>query len=196
MTTYGRTMISLSLKHGFGGIVVYVPNRLNFSDKKTGRGLPAGLVPVSDPFPEGDLPEVELIVGDTSKFEDTTCSNPKPTQDDNSDLYKLKLKEALPYYEKVMDKLAFQTHLNALVSKKARQFMFGFQAMEMMKVTSQLPSKNIGYQNFFEAFIEDKADYSLKDNEVEVELGQALQYIIFLVSPIFIVLLIALQKGT
>ena len=66
----------------------------------------------------------------------------------------------------------------------------------MMKVTSQLPSKNIGYQNFFEAFIEDKADYSLKDNEVEVELGQALQYIIFLVSPIFIVLLIALQKGT
>ena len=68
----------------------------------------------------------------------------------------------------------------------------------MMKVTSQLPSKNIGYQNFFEAFIEDKADYSLKDNEVEVEveLGQALPYIIFLVSPIFIVLLIALQKAT
>ncbi|KAL6326106.1 hypothetical protein AAG906_000981 [Vitis piasezkii] len=177
MTTYGRTMISLSLKHGFGGIVVYVPNRLNFSDKKTGRGLPAGLVPVSDPFPEGDLPEVELIVGDTSKFEDTACSNPKPTQDDNSGLYKLKLKEALPYYEKVMDKLAFQTHLNALVSKKARQL------------------HNTGYQNFFEAFIEDKADYSLKDNEVEVELGQALPYIIFLVSPIFIVLLIALQKG-
>ena len=68
--------------------------------------------------------------------------------------------------------------------------------MEMMKVTSQLPLKNTGYQNFFEAFIEDKADYSLKDNEVEVELGQALPYIIFLVSPIFIVLLIALQKGT
>ena len=68
----------------------------------------------------------------------------------------------------------------------------------MMKVTSQLPSKNTGYQNFFEAFIEDKADYSLKDNEVEVEveLGQALPYIIFLVSPIFIVLLIALQKAT
>ncbi|KAJ9685488.1 hypothetical protein PVL29_017506 [Vitis rotundifolia] len=80
-----------------------------------------------------------------------------------------------------------QTHPNALVSKKA---------MEMMKVTSQLPPKNTGYQNFFEAFIEDKADCSLKDNEVEVELGQAIPYIIFLVSPIFIVLLIALQKGT
>lgn len=279
---------------------------LNFSDKKTGRGLPAGLVPVSDPFPEGDLPGVELIVGDTSKFEDATSSNPKPTQDDNSDLYKPKvstwgvfprpnnisktfgggrvirpgevletaddkaakeartrqllaayktkiglnidpklksecdqalkngdslmnigkLKEALPYYEKVMDKLTFQselhglaalqwsicldslsrpdearvmyerlqTHPNALVSKKARQLIFGFQAMEMMKVTSQLPLKNTGYQNFFEAFIEDKANYSLKDNEVE--LGQALPYIIFLVSPIFIVFLIALQKGT
>ena len=69
----------------------YICKGLNFSDKKTGRGLPAGLVPVSDPFPEGDLPEVELIVEDTSKFEDTTSSNPKPTQDDNSDLYKLKV---------------------------------------------------------------------------------------------------------
>ncbi|CBI18310.3 unnamed protein product, partial [Vitis vinifera] len=38
-----------------------------------------------------------------------------------------------------------QTHPNALVSKKARQLMFGFQAVEMMKVTSQLPSKNTGY---------------------------------------------------
>ncbi|CBI35145.3 unnamed protein product, partial [Vitis vinifera] len=160
-------------------------------------GLLAGLVPVSDPFPEGDLPEVELIVEDTSKFEDTTSSNPKPTQDDNSDLYKLKvstwgvfprpsnisktqaqvsantlgkkigarerkeknkvkkhlkllatyktkiglnidpklksecdqalkdgdslmnigkLKEALPYYEKVMDKLAFQSELHGLAA--------------------------------------------------------------------------------
>ena len=68
--------------------------------------------------------------------------------------------------------------------------------MELMKVTSSLPSKNADYQNFFEAFVEDKVDYSLKDNEVEVEVGQALPYIIFLVSPIVIVLLIALQKGT
>ncbi|KAK0572858.1 hypothetical protein LWI29_038217 [Acer saccharum] len=42
---------------------------LNFADKKTGRGVPAGLVPLSDPFPEGDSPEVEIIVGDTGKFE-------------------------------------------------------------------------------------------------------------------------------
>lgn len=43
---------------------------LNFADKKKGRGFPPGLVPVSDPFPEGDIPEVEIIVGDTSKFKD------------------------------------------------------------------------------------------------------------------------------
>ncbi|KAJ9685445.1 hypothetical protein PVL29_017473 [Vitis rotundifolia] len=98
--------------------------------------------------------------------------------------------EARVMYERL------QTHPNALVSKKAKKFMFGFQAMEMVKITSQLPSKNTGYQNFFETFIEDKVDYSLKDNEVEVEHCQALPYIIFLVSPIFIVLLIALQKGT
>ncbi|KAJ9685484.1 hypothetical protein PVL29_017502 [Vitis rotundifolia] len=85
-----------------------------------------------------------------------------------------RLDEARVMYERL------HTHPNALVSKKARQLMFGFQATTI----------------FFEAFIEDKVDYSLKDNDVEVELGQAILYIIFLVSPIFIVLLIALQKGT
>uniref|UniRef100_A0A5B7A5H8 Uncharacterized protein n=1 Tax=Davidia involucrata TaxID=16924 RepID=A0A5B7A5H8_DAVIN len=282
---------------------------LDFSDKKKGRGLPAGLVPVADPFPEGGLPEVEIIVGDTSKFGDELVSKPKPIQEDNSDLYKPKvstwgvfpgpnnisktygggriirpgemletaedkaakeahtrqllaaykrkiglnidaklkseceqalkdgdslmdlgkLMEALPYYEKIMDKLAFQSelhglaalqwsicqdslsrsnearimyerlqsHPNAQVTKKARQFMFGFQAMEKMKVTSStfFPT-NTGYQNYFEAFIEDKANYPLKEAEVEEgALSQALLYIIFLVFPIFIVLLIAIQKG-
>uniref|UniRef100_A0A5B7A3B4 Uncharacterized protein n=1 Tax=Davidia involucrata TaxID=16924 RepID=A0A5B7A3B4_DAVIN len=282
---------------------------LNFSDKKKSRGLPAGLVPVADPFPEGDLSEVEIIVGDTRKFGDATVSKQKPIQEDNSDLYKPKvstwgvfprpgnisetygggrtihpgevletaedkaakeahtrqllaayerkiglnidaklkseceqalkdgdslmdlgkLMEALPYYEKIMDKLAFQSelhglaalqwsicqdslsrsnearimyerlqsHPNAQVTKKARQFMFGFQAMEKMKVTSStfFPT-NTGYQNYFEAFIEDKANYPLKEAEVEEgALSQALLYIIFLVFPIFIVLLIAIQKG-
>lgn len=64
---------------------------LDFADKKKGRGLPAGLVPVTDPFPEGDLPEVEIIVGDTSKFGYTTTSVPMSTQEDNSDLYKPKV---------------------------------------------------------------------------------------------------------
>lgn len=61
---------------------------LNFADKKEGRALPAGLIPVSDPFPEGDIPEVEIIVGDTSNFGETTVSKPEPIQEDNSDLYK------------------------------------------------------------------------------------------------------------
>lgn len=63
---------------------------LNFADKKTGRGLPAGLVPVSDPFPEGDLPEVEFIVGDTSKFEDEKSSKPE-IQGDDENVYKPKV---------------------------------------------------------------------------------------------------------
>ncbi|XP_059651949.1 uncharacterized protein LOC132299400 isoform X1 [Cornus florida] len=282
---------------------------LGFSDKKQSRGLPAGLVPVADPFSVGDLPEVEIIVGDTSKFDDATVSEPKPTQEDNSDLYKPKvstwgvfprpsnisksygggrvicpgevlekaedkaakdertrklvaayksqiglnidpklktecekamkdgdylmdlgkLKEALPYYEEVMAKLPFkseihglaalqwsicqdslsraneaqvmyerlQSHPNVKVSKKARQFMFGFQAMEMMKVRdSYLSPLKMGYQNFFEAFLEDKSNYPLKEPEVkEGELDQALPYIIFLASPILIILLIAVRKG-
>ncbi|XP_059651950.1 uncharacterized protein LOC132299400 isoform X2 [Cornus florida] len=251
---------------------------LGFSDKKQSRGLPAGLVPVADPFSVGDLPEVEIIVGDTSKFDDATVSEPKPTQEDNSDLYKPKVSTwgVFPrpsnisksygggrvicpgeVLEKAEDKAAkdertrklvaayksqiglnidpklktecekseihglaalqwsicqdslsraneaqvmyerLQSHPNVKVSKKARQFMFGFQAMEMMKVRdSYLSPLKMGYQNFFEAFLEDKSNYPLKEPEVkEGELDQALPYIIFLASPILIILLIAVRKG-
>ncbi|XP_008245282.1 PREDICTED: uncharacterized protein LOC103343400 isoform X1 [Prunus mume] len=279
---------------------------LGFADKKEGRGLPAGLVPIADYFPEGNSPDVEIIVGDARNF-DAVARKPEQTEGDNSDVYKPKvsswgvfprpndisktfgggrvihpgevletaeekaakeartrqlvaaykskmgmnidpklrsecekalkdgdtlmdvgeLKEALIYYEQVMDKLPFkselhglaalqwsicqdslsrsqeaqvmyeklQSHPTAKVSKKARQFVFSFQAMEMMKITRSSPWKNTGFQNYFEAFIENKSDYVLKEAEGEVgRLSQTLPYIIFLVSPIFIVLLIALQK--
>nr|XP_023911386.1 uncharacterized protein LOC112022998 [Quercus suber] len=282
---------------------------LEFADKKRSRGLPPGLAPVVDPFLEGDLPEVEIIVGDTRKFEEKTSLKPELTQEDDSNLYKPKvsswgvfprpnnisktfgggrvirpgevletaeekaaketrtrqllaayrsemgldidpklkseceealkdgdslmnigkLKEALPYYEKVMDKLTFksdlhglaaiqwsicqdslsrlnearlmyeklQSHPNAQVNKKARQFVFSFQAMEMMKVTTSSPFylKNTGYQNFFEAFVENKSNYPLKEAEIEEgSLSQVLPYIIFMISPIFAIMLIAIQK--
>ncbi|XP_011088277.1 uncharacterized protein LOC105169554 [Sesamum indicum] len=280
---------------------------LGFSDKKSGRSLPAGLVPISDPFPEGELPEVEILVGDTSKF-GAAASKPIPVEEDNAELYKPKvstwgvfprpsdisrtygggrtirpgealetaderaakeartrqllaaykskiglkidpklksecekalkdgdslmdlgeLEEALPFYEKVMEKLAFQSELHGLaalqwsicqdslsrpnearmmyeklqshpspqVSKKARQFFFSFQAMEMMKVTSSTRSSlNTGYQNYFEAFLQEKTNYSLKEDQVdEGGLSQALPYVVFLVSPVVIVLLIAASR--
>ncbi|KAL0425687.1 UNVERIFIED_CONTAM: hypothetical protein Sradi_1103500 [Sesamum radiatum] len=332
---------------------------LGFSDKKSGRSLPAGLVPISDPFPEGELPEVEILVGDRSKFGDAAAaaSNPIPVEEDDAELYKPKvstwgvfprpsdisqtygggrtirpgevletaderaakeartrqllaaykskiglkidpklksecekiqlileanvrdlkqqkptsawlyctdemrgnflifsrlspsdlcsgnlmalkdgdslmnlgkLKEALPFYEEVMEKLAFQSELHGLaalqwsicqdslsrpnearmmyeklqshpspqVSKKARQFFFSFQAMEMMKVTSSTRSPlSTGYQNYFEAFLQDKTNYSLKEDQVdEGGLNQALPYVVFLVSPVVIVLLIAASR--
>ncbi|PRQ37260.1 hypothetical protein RchiOBHm_Chr4g0400611 [Rosa chinensis] len=149
---------------------------LGFATKKEGRTLPAGLVPIADDFAQGNLPEVEIIVGDSSNF---GAATPKPQGDDPLDLYKPKvsswgvfprpndiskteekaakkertrqlvaayntkmglnidpklrldsektlkdgdslmnvgkLKEALPYYEKVMDKLPFKVMLLAHV---------------------------------------------------------------------------------
>ncbi|XP_022923269.1 uncharacterized protein LOC111431010 isoform X1 [Cucurbita moschata] len=282
---------------------------LGFADKKKTRGLPAGLVPMADPFSGDDLPEVEIIVGDTSKFDAATASESKPTQEDDSDIYKPKvstwgvfprpgnisktfgggrtirpgelletdeekaarearsreliaaykkkfgltidpklksecevalkegdslmnvgrLKEALPYYESVMDKLNFQSELHGVaalqwsicqdslrrsdearemyeklqshptprVSKKARQFVFSFQAMEMMKVTtsSSFVSNDSNYQNYFEAFVENKPTYSTEESGIgEGVLNQSLPYVIFLLSPILLVLLAALQK--
>ncbi|XP_042517543.1 uncharacterized protein LOC122091593 [Macadamia integrifolia] len=283
---------------------------LGFSDQKKSKGLPAGLVPLVDPFADGDLPEVELIVGDSSNFEAPTPSNPELKKEDDFDLYKPrvstwgvfprpgnisetfgggrtirpgevletaedkaakqartrqlltayknkmglvidpklksecekalkdgdylmdlgKLKEALPYYEKVMEDLTFQSELHGLaalqwsicqdslsrpnearvmyerlqshpnveVSKKAKLFMFGFQAMEMMKITgSSLSQKTTGFQNYFEAFIEDKPEYIQGGSKDEQNsLIEALPYILFLVSPIFLVLLVAVQRGT
>ncbi|KAK1425335.1 hypothetical protein QVD17_20686 [Tagetes erecta] len=282
---------------------------LGFADKKEGRGLPAGLIPISDPFPSGDLPDVEIIVGDTSKFgnERTTISDNAATED-GSELYKPKvstwgvfprpnnisktygggktirpgevletaeskaakqartrqmiaaynrqmgllidpklkadcekdlkdgdylmeigkLKDAIPFYEKVMDKLVYQSelhglaalqwsicqdslnrsnearamyeklqsHPNVVVSKKARQFVFSFQAMEMMKVTSSSVSKRkTGYQNFFDAFVENKNNVSANEIEGgEDSLTQTLPYVIFLVSPILMILVISVQK--
>lgn len=282
---------------------------LGFADKKTTRGLPAGLVPIADPFSVADLPEVEIIVGDSSKFDDATSSETKSTQEDDSDFYKPKvstwgvfprpgnisktfgggrtirpgdvletdeekaakeartkeliaaykkkfglsidaklksecegaleegdslmsvgkLKEALPYYETIMEKLNFQSELHGLaalqwsicqdslsrpdearemyeklqshpnprVSKKARQFMFSFQAMEMMKVTtrSSFLSNDSSYRNYFEAFLENKLNYSADDSGIgEGVLNQSLPYVIFLLSPILLVLLAAVQK--
>ncbi|KAK9123227.1 hypothetical protein Sjap_012829 [Stephania japonica] len=284
---------------------------LNFADKKTTKGLPAGLVPVVDSFPGGESPEVEIIVGDASKFGTAEPSKVEPAVQDGAELYKPKvstwgvfprpsnisktfgggrtirpeeviekaeekaakeahtkqliaeykkkmgmtvdarlkkecekvlrdgdrlmdtgkLREALPYYEKVMEELPFQSelhglaalqwsicqdslnrssearemyeklqaHLNVQVSKRARQFMFSFQAMEMMKVKSSTPSSRTGFQNYFEAFIKDKNVYPLRrgeevQEEEEGPLSQAFPYIILLVCPIFIVLYMAVQK--
>ncbi|KAI9115253.1 hypothetical protein K1719_013572 [Acacia pycnantha] len=278
---------------------------LEFADKKQTRGLPPGLVPISDSFSSSDMPEVELIVGDTSQFgAATTAPKPEQTEEDESDLYKPKvstwgvfprprnisktygggkvirpgdaleteeeksakeertkqllaayknkiglnidpklkseceealkegdslmnagkLKEALPFYEKVMEKLTFKSELHGLaalqwsvcqdslsrsnearlmyeklqshpspkVSKKARHFVFSFQAMEMMKVTTGSPfSLNAGYQNYFDAFVEKKSNYTLQEdlNVQERAINQVLPYLLFLISPIFMLLL-------
>ncbi|KAK6140394.1 hypothetical protein DH2020_025864 [Rehmannia glutinosa] len=282
---------------------------LGFSDKKSGRDLPAGLVPLSDPFPEGELPEVEILVGDRSRFNDALAApNPSPVKEDDVDVYKPKvstwglfprpsnisktygggrtirpgealetaeekaakeartrqmvaayktriglnidpklksecekalkdgdslmdrgeLEEALPFYEIVMEKLPFQSELHGLaalqwsicqdsltrrnearvmyeklqshpspkVSKKARQFVFGFQAMEMLKVSKMSgPPASSGYQNYFEAFVQNKTNYPLKEAQVEEDgLNQTLPYVIFLLSPILMVLLLAASR--
>ncbi|KAK9741948.1 hypothetical protein RND81_03G139000 [Saponaria officinalis] len=65
---------------------------LGFADKKSSRGLPAGLVPFADPFPDGDSQEVEIIVGDASRFGNATSSETeKNSEEESSELYKPKV---------------------------------------------------------------------------------------------------------
>ncbi|KAH9290755.1 hypothetical protein KI387_034872, partial [Taxus chinensis] len=60
---------------------------LDFSDKKPKRGLPPGLNAGFQSPPSGTMPEVELIVGDVSKFGVKTPAKDNGT----SDLYKPKV---------------------------------------------------------------------------------------------------------
>ncbi|KAL2898362.1 Hyaluronan synthase 2 [Bienertia sinuspersici] len=259
---------------------------LNFADKKKGRGLPPGLVPVAEPFPIDELPEVEILVGDASKFGSAATSESATSSQEEKDkaakearsreliaaykrkmgvnmdpnikaecekaeggtailsnshgkvafpvgvrcvmvdedealvmmtelhglaalnwsicqdsltravqwarfrLAELKPEEARVMYEKL------QRHPNGEVSKKARQFMFSFEAMEMLKVTkSTIPRKNTGYQGYFEAFVEDEAVNTSGNTEEEKDtLNQAVLYIVFLASPILLLLLFVAIK--
>ncbi|GFY92181.1 hypothetical protein Acr_08g0005770 [Actinidia rufa] len=64
---------------------------VDFANKKGGRGLRAGTVPVADPFPEGYVHEVEILIGDASKFGNAMVSKPKSTEEDSPDMYKPKV---------------------------------------------------------------------------------------------------------
>lgn len=71
------------------------------------------------------------------------------------------------------------------------------QAMEMMKVKSSFVLRKTGYENYFDAFVEDKAKYSAtEENQNEIALmTEGLPYIIFLLSPILLVFLVAVRKS-
>ncbi|CAN0863512.1 hypothetical protein LINGRAHAP2_LOCUS8714 [Linum grandiflorum] len=267
---------------------------LDFGDRKRGNRVPAGLMPTVDLYPVGELPEVEIIVGDPTKFtKDRKQVNPQPLEEENQEekeekeeendkeLYKPRvstwgvyprpaniskaygggktirpgdaleteeervkketrtkqlvaayksrmgvnidpklksecekilndgdslmdsgnLKGALILYQEVMDKLPYPSEIHGLaalqwgicqdsllrsseardmyeklrshpvpkVSKRARQFAFSFQAMEMMKVTkSNFPVEITGYKDYFDAFVEDKAaKYTATEEESE-----------------------------
>jgi hypothetical protein len=95
-------------------------------------------------------------------------------------------------YEKLI------SHPNPGVSKKARQFMFSFQAMEMLKVKgSSFAEGNTGYQDYFEAFVEDKTNYKAQEEKEGEEMGinETLLYVILLASPILMVFIVAAQRG-
>ncbi|XP_074580039.1 uncharacterized protein LOC141836447 isoform X1 [Curcuma longa] len=265
---------------------------LDFVEKKTYRGMPPGLASTVETLVDGDFPEVELIVGDPSKFE---TARPLETvnqeeNDDNKVLYKPKvstwgvfprpnniskmfgggrniqpgemletsedkeakqkhtrellaaykskmgltidykkrvdcekalmegdrlmdlgrLREALPFYEKIMNDLVFQSelhgqaalqwaicqdslrrpeearamyerlqsHPNALVCKRAKQFAFSFQAMEMMKASSSSANpRETGYESYFDAFVDGKDNYTTKEDEEDEDLEHSHRFI-------------------
>ncbi|KAM0897123.1 hypothetical protein ACQ4PT_022743 [Festuca glaucescens] len=137
-----------------------------------------------------------------------------------------RLKQALPYYEKVMQAADFKTelhgmaalqwsicldslcrskeamsmysklkyHPNTLVSKKAKMFMFSFQAADFLKVDGIPVPRNTGYEGYFDQF-GGQRNYYANPDEPEVGIRQIIPYMIFLASPIFFVAFVALRKS-
>ncbi|XP_026384163.1 uncharacterized protein LOC113279708 [Papaver somniferum] len=99
--------------------------------------------------------------------------------------------EARVMYEKL------QSHPTVDVRKKAKQLNFGFEAMEMIKFKSTSLPINSGYQNYFDAFVEEKTGSvrAADEEEDNVALKQTIPYVIFLLAPLFIVFLLALRKA-
>jgi hypothetical protein len=68
--------------------------------------------------------------------------------------------------------------------------------MEFMKVKSSYLSRTTGYEMYFDSFVDNKEVYtSAKAEPKDAEVTQILPYIVFLVSPLVAVLLIAVRKS-
>ncbi|KAJ3687941.1 hypothetical protein LUZ61_017105 [Rhynchospora tenuis] len=152
----------------------------------------------------------------------------KSLKDGNDLMDRGSLKQALPFFEKVMKDMVFeselhgraalqwsicldslqrsseakvmykklQNHPNSEVNTKARHFAFSFKAMEFMKVKSSYLSRTTGYEMYFDSFVDNKEAYtSAKAEPKESGETQILPYVVFLVSPLFVILFIAVRKS-
>ncbi|CAH8263793.1 unnamed protein product, partial [Arabidopsis lyrata] len=102
-----------------------------------------------------------------------------------------KAEKARRIYEKLL------SHPNPRVSKKARQLMFSFQAMERRKVKgSSFMEGNTGYQDYFVAFVKDKTNYKAQEEKEGEAMGtnETLLYVILFASPILMVFILWLHR--
>ncbi|VAH06892.1 unnamed protein product [Triticum turgidum subsp. durum] len=97
-------------------------------------------------------------------------------------------KEAMGMYSKL------KYHPNDRVSKKAKMFMFSFQAADFLKVDGVPMPRDTGYEGYFDQF-GGQRNYYANPDEPEVGIREIIPYMLFLVSPIFFVAFIALRKS-
>lgn len=95
------------------------------------------------------------------------------------------------------EKLA--SHPNGSIRKRAKQFIFSFQAMEMMKFSGPSTQNTRNYEKYFEGFSDgygySNTYFSTEEEKIEDEImGQSLPYIIFLLFPIVLVFTAAASK--
>eukprot|EP00250_Pteridium_aquilinum_P010657 c19543_g1_i1 orf=186-527(+) len=104
-----------------------------------------------------------------------------------------RFQEAREMYEKIV------LHPNVTVRKKAKQLLFGFQAMNTLKVSPASKWDSSVYRKYFDAFSADGYNTLYKPSEDETDDGslreQAFIYLGLLLFPLVLFLLLVALKG-
>ncbi|KAG6556744.1 hypothetical protein Mapa_001688 [Marchantia paleacea] len=100
--------------------------------------------------------------------------------------------EARETYEKLI------SHPNGKIRKQAKQLLYGFRAMENLKVSTSNKWDTSVYAKYFEAFADGyNTNYKASEDETSKEKlrEQTLAYALLLFFPILLVVVLALSKG-
>lgn len=103
-----------------------------------------------------------------------------------------RFQEAREMYEKIA------SHPNVTVRKKAKELLFGFQAMDVLKVSATAEWDSTAYRKYFDSFADGYNTLYKPNGEEAIDgsmVEQAFIYLGFLLFPLALFLLVIILKG-
>lgn len=104
-----------------------------------------------------------------------------------------RFQEARSMYEKIV------SHPNVSVRKKAKQLLFGFQAMDALKLSASAKWDSSAYRKYFDAFADGYNTLYKENMDDKAEgqfFGETLMYLGFLMFPFLLVFLLVILRSS